>query len=345
MDQFFFRIFNIPAREIVSAPFLVSDVKKKLPSQPHKQKSEMPFRSLKVYIFAVLSMLFWGMSFVWFKIVVKWYDPITIIFLRLIISGSLLMLFMLMTGSWQIIKRKHLKYFLLLSFTQPFCYFLGESFGLKHVSSTMASVIIATIPLFSPFAAYYMVREKVTRSVITGIVFSFAGILLMLINPDLSLNASPKGVILLFVAVFAAVAYSVVIRKISHEYNPVTIITFQNLIGALYFLPLFLVFDFSHFITVRPTRELILAMLQLAVFASTLAYVFYIIAIKGIGMIKANIFTNLIPVFTGVFSYFILGEKFTAMKMAGMFLVMIGIVVSQSSRITRVMFRTREIKI
>ena len=37
---------------------------------------------------------------------------------------------MLITRSWQTIKRKHLKYFLLLSFTQPFCYFLGESFGL-----------------------------------------------------------------------------------------------------------------------------------------------------------------------------------------------------------------------
>ncbi len=293
----------------------------------------MKLQTVKVYLFAVLSMLFWGLSFVWFKIVVKWYEPITIIFLRLIISSTLLIAFLLLTRTWQTIKRKHIKYFLLLSFTQPFCYFLGESFGLKHVSSTIASVIIATIPLFSPFAAYYVVREKVTFSVIIGIAFSFAGILLMLFNPDLSLNASPKGVLLLFFAVFAAVAYSVIIRKISHEYNPVTIITHQNLIGALYFLPLFLFFDFDHFLTVKPTRELILAMLQLAVFASTLAYVFYIIAIKGIGMLKANVFTNLIPVFTGLFSFFLLGETFTALKIGGIILVMSGVVLSQSQKI------------
>ncbi len=293
----------------------------------------MKLQTVKVYLFAVLSMLFWGLSFVWFKIVVKWYEPITIIFLRLIISSTLLIAFLLLTRTWHTIKRKHIKYFLLLSFTQPFCYFLGESFGLKHVSSTIASVIIATIPLFSPFAAYYVVREKVTFSVIIGIAFSFAGILLMLFNPDLSLNASPKGVLLLFFAVFAAVAYSVIIRKISHEYNPVTIITHQNLIGALYFLPLFLFFDFDHFLTVKPTRELILAMLQLAVFASTLAYVFYIIAIKGIGMLKANVFTNLIPVFTGLFSFFLLGETFTALKIGGIILVMSGVVLSQSQKI------------
>ncbi len=305
----------------------------------------MSFQTFKVYLFAVLSMLFWGLSFVWFKIVVKWYEPLTIIFLRLIISGSLMMVFMLLTRSWQTIKRKHLKYFLLLAFSQPFCYFLGESFGLKLVSSTIASVIIATIPLFSPFAGYFLVREKVTLPVVFGIVFSFFGIILMLINPDFSLNASPKGVLLLFLAVFAAVAYSVIIRKISHEYNPVTIITHQNLIGAVYFLPLFLVFDFQHFITVTPTRELIMALLQLSVFASTLAYVFYIIAIKGIGVIKANVFANLIPVFTGFFSFLILGETFTVLKIAGMLLVLFGVVVSQSGRLAQLMLRNKQSRI
>ena len=299
----------------------------------------MPFRSFKVYLFAVLSMLFWGLSFVWFKIVVQWYEPITIIFLRLILSGAFMMIFMLVMRSWQVIKRKHLKYFLLLSFTQPFCYFLGESFGLKLVSSTMASVIIATIPLFSPIAAYYLVREKVTVHIVIGIVFSFIGILLMIFNPDLSLNAAPMGIFLLFVAVFAAVAYSVIIRKISHEYNPVTIITYQNLIGAVYFLPLFLVFDFQHFISVKPTRELVLAMLQLAFFASTLAYVFYIIAIKGIGVIKANVFANLIPVFTGIFSFFILDEQFTLLKITGMVLVMCGVIVSQVLKISQLFMK------
>lgn len=304
----------------------------------------MNFRSSKVYLFAILSMLFWGMSFVWFKIVAKWYEPLTIIFLRLVISGSLLMLYMWISRTWQVVERRHLKYLFLLAFTQPFCYFLGESFGLKLVSSTISSVIIATIPLFSPFAAYYLVREKVSPSIVAGILFSFTGILLMVLNPDLSLNAAPKGILLLFVAVLSAVAYSVVIRKITHKYNPVTIITYQNLIGAIYFLPLFLIFDFQHFSTVKPTRELILALLQLAVFASTLAYLFYIISIKKIGMIKSNIFTNLIPVFTGVFSFFVLGERFTAMKIVGMLLVMSGIVVSQSKGINMLLQKKKHIR-
>lgn len=290
-------------------------------------------KSFKIYTLVILSMLFWGLSFVWFKIVVNYYNPITIIFLRLVISGSFMLLFLFVTDSFQRIKREHFKYFLLLAFTQPFCYFLGESFGLTTVSSTIASVIIATIPLFSPFAAYYMAREKISKAVVIGLIFSFVGIILMLFNRNLSLAADPKGVLLLFFAVFSAIAYSVVVRKITHEYNPITIITYQNIIGAVYFLPLFLFFDFQSFIKVIPTRELIVALLQLAIFASTLAYVFYIISIKEIGITKSNIFTNLIPVFTGVFSYFVLNEEFTALKLIGIFFVLLGVIVSQNKKL------------
>ena len=297
---------------------------------------------IPIYVYALLAMLFWGLSFIWTSILLHYYEPVTIIFIRLIISSLFLFAVVVATRSFKPLEKKDIPLLILSAVFNPFLYFLLENYGLKNTSPAIAAVIIATIPLFSPFAGYFLVREKVTIPVVLGIVFSFFGIILMLINPDFSLNASPKGVLLLFLAVFAAVAYSVIIRKISHEYNPVTIITHQNLIGAVYFLPLFMVFDFQHFITVTPTSELIMALLQLSVFASTLAYVFYIIAIKGIGVIKANVFANLIPVFTGFFSFIILGETFTALKIAGMLLVLFGVVVSQSGRLAQLMLRNKQ---
>lgn len=151
----------------------------------------------------------------------------------------------------------------------------------------------------------------------------------MIINPDLSIAAAPQGVLLLFVAVFAAVAYSVVIKKLAFSYQPATIIVMQNLIGAFYFLPLFLVFDAADFITIKPAKEVLWALFQLAFFASTFSYIFYIIAIKEIGVVKSNILTNLIPIFTAIFSYFVLAEQFTFMKLAGMSIVIAGILISQ----------------
>jgi drug/metabolite transporter (DMT)-like permease len=297
------------------------------------------FRSLAVYSYAFMAMLFWGLSFVWFKQVVIVYNPITIIFIRLLLSTCLISLYLLFTGNFQRIFYADLKWFLLLAFTQPFCYFLGESFGLRLVSSTVSSVIISTIPLFSPIAAFLAYRERISSEVFTGIVFSFIGIVIMLINPDLSISAAPKGIFLLFMAVLSAVAYSVIIKKLAFKYQPATIITMQNLIGALLFLPLFLIFDVKTFLTARPDRGVIIALLELTVFASTLSYLFYIISIKEIGVVKANILTNLIPVFTAVFSFFVLAEQFTIAKLLGMAVVMAGIVISQYRSIRQKMIK------
>jgi len=284
-------------------------------------------------------MLFWGLTFVWFKIAVAYYEPITIIFIRLVLSSAILLMFAWITGKYEKIERADLKWFYLLAFTQPFFYFLGESFGLKYVSSTISSAIIATIPLFSPLAAVWFTREKTNVYTWAGIIVSFAGILLMLVNRDLSLNAEPKGIALLFMAVLSAVIYSVIVKKLTHKYSALTIISRQNLIGALYFLPLFIFFDFDSFISVKPDTSLILAMLQLAVFGSCLAYLFFIIAVAQLGMVKANIFTNLIPVFTAVFAYFVLAEVFNVQKVTGIILVVMGIVVSQTKEILQLLNR------
>lgn len=280
-------------------------------------------------------MLFWGLSFVWFKIVVKYYDPITIIFLRLLISSSLLLLFLYFTGKFERIRREDFKWFLILAFTQPFCYFLGESFGLRQVSSTIASVIISTIPVFSPLVAYYTIKEKFSAYSLAGIFISFAGVLIMVVKKDFSLNVAPVGIALLFFAVLSALFYGVIIRRFTHHYSPLTIITAQNIIGMFYFLPLFLVIDFSHFITVKPTGELLAALLQLAVFASTFAYLLYIVALRNFGLTRANIFTNLIPIFTAIASFFILGEMLTPAKIAGIVIVICGVIVSQWKQVRR----------
>jgi len=300
---------------------------------------------LRYYIYAILSMLFWGLTFVWFKIAVDYYEPITIIFIRLVLSSALLFLFVKF-GKWnEQIHKSDYKWFALLSLSQPFFYFLGESFGLKYVSSTVSSAIIATIPLFSPLAAMWFTREKINIYTWLGIVVSFIGIIIMLVNPDLSLNASPKGIFLLFFAVFSAVVYSVIVKKLTHKYSALTIISRQNLIGAFYFLPFFIFFDFKDFLLVKPDVDLILAMLQLAIFGSCLAYLFFILAVANLGMVKANIFTNLIPVFTAIAAYFVLSEVFTLQKIAGILLVVFGILVSQSQGILQLLNRNNKQKI
>lgn len=277
-------------------------------------------------------MIFWGMSFVWSKIVLNYYEPITTVLIRLILSSMLLFSGLLIFGRLKKIGVSDLKLFLLSALFNPFLYFLGENYGLKYSSPTVTAVIIATIPLFTPIVAFFIFREKLSALNIFGLLVSFFGVLFMLVGEDYTLSISPVGLGWLSLAVITAVCYSVLLKKLAMKYDPFLIIAYQNLFGAIYFLPLFFIFDFSHFITVKPTGELISSLLLLAFFASSLAYVFFTISSREIGISKTNLFTNLIPVFTAIFSFFILGEIFEMKKITGMIVVIAGVLMSQLRR-------------
>ena len=73
----------------------------------------------------------------------------------------------------------------------------------------------------------------------------------------------------------------------------------------------------------------ILSLIMLAIFGSSVCYVLYAYAIKHLELTKANIYTNLIPIFAAITSYFFLGEEFYAIKIIGMITVIVGIVLSQ----------------
>jgi drug/metabolite transporter (DMT)-like permease len=284
---------------------------------------------LPVYFYPLAAMLFWGMSFVWSSVLLKYYPPVTIIFVRLVISSFFLFGVSLVMKKWERVHRSDYLLFFLSAIFNPFLYFLCENYGLKYSSSTIASVIIAMIPVFSPMVAWTFYRERLTLLNISGLFVSFAGVVLMLITKDLSLDVDKKGIFFLAGAVLSALVYSVMVRKLTFRYKPLTIIKYQNLIGVILFLPVFLLYESRQAFSVQLNGEIISSFLFLSILASSLSYVFYTKSIQDLGISKANIFSNLIPVFTAVFSFFLLSEQFTIQKMAGILLVIGGVYVSE----------------
>lgn len=268
----------------------------------------------------------------WFKIAYLAYKPITVVLFRLIISVILILVISWSLKRLQKPTLKDFKLFFLMAFFEPFLYFLGESYGLLYVSSTVAAVIVATIPLLSPIAAWYFFREKVSLKNILGFVFSFIGVGLVVLNSSFRFDASPLGVGLEFIAVFAAIAYSIVLRKVVYKYNTLTIIAYQNLIGIILFLPIWLVVDLRDFIATPFHPQAFRAIVLLAVFASTLAFIFFTQSIRQLGVNRSNTFVNLIPVFVAILSFFVLSEGMDIQKIIGIGVVITGLFLAQAGR-------------
>ncbi|MBR7176339.1 MAG: DMT family transporter [Bacteroidales bacterium] len=282
-----------------------------------------------VHLSGVVAMIFWGLSFIWSTQVFNYLNPTTTIFFRLIIStiflGSLLLLF----GMFEKIDKKDLKLFALAALFEPFLYFIFESYGLLNASPVVSSAVIATIPLFTPIAAFFFLNERLTSWNIVGFIISFFGVIFMLLNKNLELTVSLKGVIFLFSAVIVAVAYSISLRKLTLLYKPLTITFVQNVIGMIYFIPMFFVMERVTPSDIMSIGNYIVPLLSLGVFASSVAYTLWAYAFSKLGAAKANIYSNLIPVFTAIFSCIIIGENISIQKILWILLVIGGLILSQ----------------
>jgi len=274
-------------------------------------------------------MIFWSFSFIWFKEANKTFNPITIVFIRLLFSVILLTTFLVLTRNFMKIQKKDRKLFLMLAVFEPFIYFLGESFGLTYVSATVCSVLISTIPVFATIGAWLFFKERLKAINYAGIILSFIGVLIFILNKDGSISFNIKGLGLLLIAVIAAVGYNLTLSRLVGTYTPVYIVNVQNVIGAVLFLPLFIILDFKHFTETPLTFGMFKPILQLSVFASCAAFILFAYSVKNMGITKANVFSNCIPVFTALFSFILLGENLTFQNILGMAIVIAGLFMSQ----------------
>lgn len=284
----------------------------------------------KNYLKMFLAMIFWGASFVFIKIVFDYVGPVTMILFRLIIASSLLII---IDRVWfkSKIDRSDYSTFFILGFTEPFLYFIGEGYGLQYVTSTQGSVIIATIPVFAMLFSVILYKERVGPVNILGVIISFLGVLTMIGIKGLLDKGQLIGILLMFLAVFAAVFNSLILVKLGKKYSSFTIITYQNLVGCLLFIPLFFILEFGALSLDILNLRLILSLFFLAIFPSVISFLLYISTLKKLGVTKTSVFSNLIPIITGGLSILLLGDELSIREILGIVIVISGLFLSQKS--------------
>jgi len=286
-------------------------------------------------------MIIWGSSFVFTKICLQSLDPVALIWLRLFISLFVLgpIVFLFYRGSL-IFQRKDLKYIGLLTFFEPFLYFLGENFSLVYLPASLVSVIVATIPIFTTIFAVLIFREKLNRINAFGIAVSISATIFILLWNNTGFGmVNIRGVLLAFLAVFSATCYIMILKKLLRNYNPIALLAWQNTIGCILFTPLFLGFsdlnatwNSLYAISGNEGVQLWTALLILSIFCSAIAFLFFANAIKMGGIAKTNIFSNIVPIVTFILAAMAGQESFSLIKFMAVFVVIGGLVLTQRQR-------------
>lgn len=295
---------------------------------------EKPEKSVlvKTYLLTTLAIVLWGLSFVWTNdILAHNVPPFTFLFVRLATAGTLLFAYSKITGSLQKVARKDVGYLFLMAFFEPFIYFIGETYGMLATgSAVLAAVIIATIPIVCIFAEKLLYKVPFSVYKAVGTAITIPGIVMVIMkNGDSGSVEHYYGIALLFMAVAGATGYAAVVKKLSGSYNSTTIATWQFIIGALLFFPLFLGFGLDGLNSTFFSKDVLVPLASLAVLCSCLAFVCWVTSIKNLGMTKANIFSALIPAVSAIGAAAMGQEEITLVAVAGICIVIAGVIVAQ----------------
>lgn len=295
----------------------------------------------------VVSMIIWSVSGIAIKHALAVLPPFTMIILRFVPSVLLMLIIGLICRksslfALQKMERKDLPLFLIAGFCQPFLYYLLETFTYDALHSpTIAETLLSTSPLLSPVFAAVLLREKVTRNNILGILISTAGVFaLSLIGSTNYAIGSYWGILLAFAAVSAAVVDSIMMRKVPAHYTSLSFIFYAQCVSLIFFIPLWLwkeggmiydlrfqILDLSFY-----TPEVLTALgcvAYLTVFASVIAFILFCFALRKVGVTQANAFNNIRPAFTALWMFLFFGEHLPLGKWIGMLLIIFGLFVCQ----------------
>ncbi|MBO4588483.1 MAG: EamA family transporter [Bacteroidales bacterium] len=292
-------------------------------------------KKLAVYSTLFFASVLWGVSFIMTKEISLTAPNMTalhIITFRMFLASVVMIPLLAVMCKLERIRKGDLKWFLLLSFAEPFLYSFLETSGILQLDGSLAAVVIATIPLFVPFGMAAVYKERIQWLTMVGILLSLVGIGVMLMGHGSTATGGQsvvKGLLFLAGAVVVAVIYTLILVKVVDHYRPITITAYQNLIGLVYYLPVMLLVDGDKLGALEFSPKVLLLLLALGIFCSTIAYACYNYGIRHIGATASCIFTNTIPVFSMIAAVAIGQEHFSLVKVAGMAIVIVGVVIVQ----------------
>lgn len=281
------------------------------------------------YLALSVAMLLWASSFIALKTVFQVFDPVFVLFCRMVIALVLLLPLLYWRGSRWRYRKGDWKWLLLLGLCEPCLYFLFEAQALLYTSASQAGLITATLPALAAIGAWWFLRERLTATALSGIALSMAGIIWLTVSSESSASAPNPflGNLLEFIAMICATGYVLIAKKLSGRYSALAITAVQTLMGCLWFGTGLLTPYASwpqHF-----PPDAMLWVFYLGACITLGAYALYTWSVSKVPVAMAAAFINLIPVFTLILAAIFLGEHLEGVQWIACALVLLGVFISQ----------------
>lgn len=268
----------------------------------------------------IFTVILWGLSFLSIKVAIQVVPPMMLGLMRFVIATVFLAVVIRLKEPGTKLKKKDIPLMALTGFLGVTLYFYFENNGVKLLEASTASLIIATIPIFTLIFESIVYRTKLTEKKILGVLISFVGVYFIVDANIGELVSSDEGTgyLLMFGAVLSWVIYTLVTKPLFGRYSQLAIVYYQAFFGMIFFIP-FAVFETIQWSQI--SGIVTFNIIYLGLFCSAIAYYTYVYAMEHLGASTSSLYLNIIPVVTIIGSFLILDEQITLNQIIGGVLV------------------------
>jgi len=276
---------------------------------------------------AFIAIVFWGVSFVATKAVLREISPVTLIFLRF--AGAAVVLNCIVRkmpprDSWGALA--------LMGFIGVFVHQMLQAYALTMTSASHAGWLIGLTPIWSAILAAILLRERMSAWKVSALVVGFAGALMVITRGDFSSAIlalpSTRGDVMILISTFNWAIYSVIGHDTIRRLGPRTATAGMMTCGAAMLLPFFIARagwrDVPHLTSLGW-----LSVAFLSFGCSAMGYLFWYGALEHVEVSRVAVLLYVEPLITVAASMALLHETLSGIVIVGGLLVMASVIAMQ----------------
>lgn len=271
-------------------------------------------------LFAIIS-VFWGIPYLFIKIAVQELDPIVVVFARVGIAAAILIPVAAYRGMLRQL-RGHWASIIVLSGVQLTIPFLLISYGEQLISSSLASILVASEPLLVALLALRFDRSERVRGLrFIGLLIGMIGVIVLL-GLDVSGDVRQlPGAVMVLLATAGYAAGTLLIKQPRIASLPsLGVIAVQCLISTIVLLPLSL----ARLPHTMPSVNALASLLVLGLICTALAWLVLFALVAEAGASRSTVFTYVNPVISVLLGVAFLREPLTITIIIGFLLIIAG---------------------
>jgi drug/metabolite transporter (DMT)-like permease len=272
----------------------------------------------KGWLLFIAVSVFWGIPYLFIKIAVHELDPTVVVFARAVIAAVVLVFLAIRAKTLRQLFR-HWPMLLLFSIIHMVGPFLLISYGEQRVSSSLASLLIASMPLqIALFALGFDKSERVNGPRLVGMLIGMVG-LVILLGFDIGGNGQQwlGAIFILFAATGYAIGALLLKRQPLIELPRVSIAAAECSITTLILLP----FSLSRLPNTLPSLQVIVSLLILGLICTALALPTFFALVAEVGASRATVINYVSPAVSVLLGVILLHESLSIATITGFLLI------------------------